>query len=526
MGDGRRVERRADHHDRRAAPASRPRSAARATAGRPPRRGSATPTTSSVAARRLGARGRDHRARRRPHPPHPPRRHDRDLRRPASRSAARASRLGPRREPSYVTQRTSRARSRHGSRADRTRSERSSGRSPAAARRRRRRSRPPARDPACPIEVAAAPDGSVYIANGNARQAGRPGRHHHAPSPAATSARPLGDGGPATRRAARLRRRHRASARPASSTSATGQRSGAGNRDPARRRRRHDHDGGGRRQPDPDVLGDGGPGTRGDDRQSVRHGRRARREPVLRRAPRRRPVVRRARRRTASSPRSRAERGFGRRAAATAGRRARAELGRGRSASRWRPTARCYVAPPRGPQNFTRLRPADRPARCRSATAASASIPSAGRHAGVTRSTPRAATCARVDGLTGAHAAERSPTTGRAGSPAVTDADGNVTPIERAGGAPTAIVAPGGQRTELTVDADGWLDRLANAAGARSRPPTYHAERADGRRSPTRAAACTSFEHDAGGLLTRDEDPDGRRARRSSARAHSRAATA
>ncbi len=54
----------------------------------------------------------------------------------------------------------------------------------------------------------------------------------------------------------------------------------------------------------------------------------------------------------------------------------------------------------------------------------------------------------------------------------VTDADGNETQIEHAGGAPTAIVAPGGQRTELTVDANGWLSSVEDATGATPRPRT------------------------------------------------------
>lgn len=47
----------------------------------------------------------------------------------------------------------------------------------------------------------------------------------------------------------------------------------------------------------------------------------------------------------------------------------------------------------------------------------------------------------------------------------VTDGFGNVTKIERAGATPTAIVAPGGQRTTFTVDANGWLASVANPAG-------------------------------------------------------------
>jgi RHS repeat-associated protein len=66
----------------------------------------------------------------------------------------------------------------------------------------------------------------------------------------------------------------------------------------------------------------------------------------------------------------------------------------------------------------------------------------------------------------------------------VTDAYGNVTRIERdVLGAPTAIVAPGGQRTTLTLE-DGWLTRVADPMG--------HADR---------------FTYDAGGLLRTHIDP-------------------
>ena len=47
----------------------------------------------------------------------------------------------------------------------------------------------------------------------------------------------------------------------------------------------------------------------------------------------------------------------------------------------------------------------------------------------------------------------------------ITDGSGNVTAVERTGAAPSAIVAPGGQRTALTVSADGWLLNVTNPAG-------------------------------------------------------------
>jgi RHS repeat-associated protein len=48
----------------------------------------------------------------------------------------------------------------------------------------------------------------------------------------------------------------------------------------------------------------------------------------------------------------------------------------------------------------------------------------------------------------------------------VTDGDGNITMIERDGqGNPTAIVSPFGQRTELTLDTNGYLSSVTNEAG-------------------------------------------------------------
>src|SRR5262249_7162140 len=48
----------------------------------------------------------------------------------------------------------------------------------------------------------------------------------------------------------------------------------------------------------------------------------------------------------------------------------------------------------------------------------------------------------------------------------VTDRNGLVTTIERDRASnPIAIVASGGQRTELSVNADGYLSRIANPAG-------------------------------------------------------------
>ena len=55
----------------------------------------------------------------------------------------------------------------------------------------------------------------------------------------------------------------------------------------------------------------------------------------------------------------------------------------------------------------------------------------------------------------------------------MTDRDGNVTTVERdALGQPTAIVAPFGQRTALTLDGNGYLASITNPANDRFRSPT------------------------------------------------------
>ncbi len=46
----------------------------------------------------------------------------------------------------------------------------------------------------------------------------------------------------------------------------------------------------------------------------------------------------------------------------------------------------------------------------------------------------------------------------------ITDGSGNATTVERTGATPSAIVAPGGQRTALLVNGDGWLTSVANPA--------------------------------------------------------------
>ena len=47
----------------------------------------------------------------------------------------------------------------------------------------------------------------------------------------------------------------------------------------------------------------------------------------------------------------------------------------------------------------------------------------------------------------------------------IEDADGNITRIERSGATPTAIIAPDGQRTALTLDVNGYLDSVTDPTG-------------------------------------------------------------
>ena len=87
----------------------------------------------------------------------------------------------------------------------------------------------------------------------------------------------------------------------------------------------------------------------------------------------------------------------------------------------------------------------------------------------------------------------------------ITDGDQNVTTIERNGATPTAIVAPGGQRTTFLTDANGWLLRVTNPANE-SRAMSYSPsgllqQLTDARGNPYR------FTYDALGRLVKDEDP-------------------
>lgn len=111
---------------------------------------------------------------------------------------------------------------------------------------------------------------------------------------------------------------------------------------------------------------------------------------------------------------------------------------------------------------------------------------------------------------------------------AVEDAFGNLTHIERgADGNVSAIVAPFGQRTELTLDGGGYLQSLSRSSGngAETVQLGYQAQRTPGGSPPELGAASTTAEgllaslttpkqqhytytYDADGRLVRAEDPD------------------
>jgi RHS repeat-associated protein len=89
---------------------------------------------------------------------------------------------------------------------------------------------------------------------------------------------------------------------------------------------------------------------------------------------------------------------------------------------------------------------------------------------------------------------------------AVTDADGNITRIERdINGLPTAIVAPGGQRTLLVVSA-GALVRVTNPA-SESNEFSYDGPLMVSRRDPR--GNFYTYTYNAAGRLVRDADPAG-----------------
>ncbi len=90
----------------------------------------------------------------------------------------------------------------------------------------------------------------------------------------------------------------------------------------------------------------------------------------------------------------------------------------------------------------------------------------------------------------------------------ITDGDGNTTRIERAAnGAPTAIVAPFGQRTTLTVDGRGYLASITNPSGAVQRFSYNDGGLMTGHIDARGATA--SFSYDSLGLLVRSTNRNG-----------------
>jgi RHS repeat-associated protein len=89
----------------------------------------------------------------------------------------------------------------------------------------------------------------------------------------------------------------------------------------------------------------------------------------------------------------------------------------------------------------------------------------------------------------------------------ITDRDGDITVIERNEIAPTAVIAPDGQRTELTVDANGYLSSVLNPAGEQY----FLASTADGLLTgfTTPRGHTSRFTYDEAGRLIKDENAEG-----------------
>jgi RHS repeat-associated protein len=89
----------------------------------------------------------------------------------------------------------------------------------------------------------------------------------------------------------------------------------------------------------------------------------------------------------------------------------------------------------------------------------------------------------------------------------ITDNSGNVATIERSNLIPTAIVAPGGQRTALLLNPDGWLQSATNPA-TEAHSLTYSA---DGllQSFTDPVGNIHKFTYDAVGRLIKDEEPGG-----------------
>jgi RHS repeat-associated protein len=111
-----------------------------------------------------------------------------------------------------------------------------------------------------------------------------------------------------------------------------------------------------------------------------------------------------------------------------------------------------------------------------------------------------------LDALTGAVRYQFSYSTGSYLT-AITDASGNITTIERNGAVPTAIVAPGGQRTTLNINNNGWLVGVTNPA-SEAYTMSYSA---DGllQQFIDPLANVHQFTYDAFGRLIKDENPAG-----------------
>jgi RHS repeat-associated protein len=89
----------------------------------------------------------------------------------------------------------------------------------------------------------------------------------------------------------------------------------------------------------------------------------------------------------------------------------------------------------------------------------------------------------------------------------VTDVDGNITRIERSGPQATAIVAPGGQRTELAYNAAGYLRSATNPAGEAHQFAYGFLGLMTSMTDPR--AHTYTFEYDTEGRLRVDRDPAG-----------------
>ncbi|NQT82236.1 hypothetical protein HQ563_04390 [bacterium] len=90
----------------------------------------------------------------------------------------------------------------------------------------------------------------------------------------------------------------------------------------------------------------------------------------------------------------------------------------------------------------------------------------------------------------------------------VEDGDANLTSIERdAEGKPTAIIAPFGQRTELSLNGDGYVEAITDPAGSTFRLTYVNEGLLKTLTNPRNHT--TTFTYDDRGRLIRDDDPAG-----------------